>query len=133
MRAQLGLAAAALLAACGHLAETPDGPAGLAYACADGRTAIVRYDGGDPNRVPARLSIGGVEMPMVPDPAASGLRYRSEAGLEPGHALVWASQGDDAALIEIAPAGEREIVRCRRVREDSDALLLPDAEHGARH
>jgi len=133
MRAAVALLvlAGAALASCDHHEEIA-GPAGLPYACADGRAARIHYDGGDPNRMPARLSFDGREFEMAPDPAMSGLRYRSETGLAPGHGLVWSAEGDEAALIEVpldpaATAGEREILRCARVREGETA---PAEAHG---
>jgi membrane-bound inhibitor of C-type lysozyme len=115
--------AAASLAACGHHEDLAEGPAGLAYACADGRTARILYGGGDPNRTPARLSFDARDYEMVPDPAASGLRYRSEAG------LIWTSEGEEAALFEATPQGEREVVRCTRVREGEAASAEEHEEH----
>lgn len=109
-------AAAALLSGCSHHAEIA-APGGLPYACADGRTARIHYSGGDPNRAAAVLSFDGREFRMAPDPAISGLRYRSDEGLAPGLGLVWASEGDDATLIEVDTEGERALVRCTRVRE----------------
>lgn len=129
------LAAAALLAAgCDHHAELA-GPAGLPYACADGRAARIVYDGGDPNRMPARLTFDGREYELMPDAAMSGLRYRSEGGLAPGRGLIWSAEGDEAVLSAFAldPAsgeGEREIVRCTRLREGEAA---PPAGHGEDH
>ena len=130
--AALALIAAAL-AGCDHHADVA-GPAGLPYACADGRAARIYYDGGDPNRVPARLAIDGREFVLHPAPALNGLRYASETGLTPGHSLVWWAQGDEASLIEVsddpaAAAAEREVVRCARVREGDPAA--PDEAHGS--
>lgn len=124
--------AAGLLAACDHHAEIA-GPAGLPYACADGRAARIHYDGGDPNRMPARLAVDGRDFVMHPAPAPNGLRYASEEGLSPGHSLVWWAQGDEASLIEVsadpaAAMAEREIVRCARVREGDPAA--PEAGQG---
>ena len=112
---------AAALAGCDHHADVA-GPSGLPYACADGRAARIHYDGGDPNRMPARLEIDGRAFVLHPAPALNGLRYASESGLTPGHGLVWWAEGDEASLIEVsgdpaAAATEREIVRCVRIRE----------------
>jgi membrane-bound inhibitor of C-type lysozyme len=102
----------------------------LPYACADGRAARIHYGGGDPNRTAAVLSFDGREFRMTPDPAMSGLRYRSDDGLAPGVGLVWASEGDDATLIEVAAEGERALVRCTRVREGE---ATPPEDHPAEH
>jgi hypothetical protein len=133
-RATIAAAAgAAALAACDHH-EDVAGPSGLPYACADGRSARIHYDAGDPNRMPARLTFDGHDYVLAPDPAMSGLRYRSEAGLTPGRSLVWSAEGDAAALIDAPGAAaaeeEREIVRCARVREGEPAPAAePHAEH----
>jgi membrane-bound inhibitor of C-type lysozyme len=132
MRSRVILAGAALLSACGHHEEIAAGPSGLPYLCADGRAARIHYDGGDPNRMPARLSFDGHDYEMAPQPAMSGLRYRSEDASAPGHALVWAAEGEEAALIEEAEGGEREIVRCVRVREGVAAAPAADT-HGEDH
>ena len=133
LRLAVAASAAAFIAGCDHHADVA-GPAGLPYACADGRAARIHYDGGDPNRMPARLVVDGREFVLHPAPAATGLRYSSETGLTPGHGLVWWAEGDEASLIEVsadpaAPAAEREIVRCARVREGDPAA--PDEGHGS--
>lgn len=136
MRAAIALIAAAAaalpLAGCDHHEEIA-GPSGIPYACADGRAARVHFDGGDPNRRPARLSFDGHDYEMAPDPAMSGLRYRSETGLAPGRGIVWTSEGEEAALIDVPadPASteaEREIARCTRVRE-GEAAAAPEPHH----
>jgi membrane-bound inhibitor of C-type lysozyme len=130
-RALAAIAFAAGPAGCSHH-EEPVSPTGLLYACADGSAArIVYLGGGDPARARARLDYGGRSFDMAAAPAMSGLRYTSEAGLEPGRALVWSAQGDEAVLGEIAaepaaPGGEREIVRCTRVR---DGEAPPPSKH----
>jgi membrane-bound inhibitor of C-type lysozyme len=118
-------ASLSVLAGCsGHHVEHP-GPAGLAYACSDGATARILYDGGDPNRVPARLDLQGRQILLRPAPAMTGLRYEADGG------LVWWSQGDEARLSEAAADGsEREIARCTRVREGG---APPPPEHGDDH
>lgn len=121
-------AAAALLCAglagCGHHVEAL-GPAGLPYSCTGGRTARIFYDGGDPNRAPARLEFEGRTVLLRPAPAMNGLRYEGEGG------LVWWSQGDEARLSEAAADGsEREIARCSRLREGDAAA---HEEHGDDH
>lgn len=117
-------AVAVLLSGCQHHEEAA-GPAGLPYACGDGRAARIYYDGGDPNRSPARLEFDGRTVLLRPAPAMSGLRYRSESG------LVWSAQGDEARLSEANPDGsEREVARCARIR---DGATAPPPEHGEDH
>ncbi len=120
------LAACALAAACAHHAEE-GGPAGIAYACADGRAVRVVYEnGGDPIRGRARLLLAGEEHLLAAAAAITGLRYMG-VGSSP---LVWSVGGDEAVLGEIGESGgeEREIARCTRVREPSAAEA---AEAGA--
>jgi hypothetical protein len=122
----------AMLGGCRHVEEHA-APAGIGYACADGRAARILYDGGDPTRAAARLLFGGREFTLVPVPATSGLRYVSELGLVEGRGLAWSAEGDAAVLSEPAsdPAAteaEREIVRCTRVREADPPP--PEAGHG---
>jgi hypothetical protein len=131
-RAATFASALALIGACRHVEEHA-GPGGIPYACADGRTARIFYDGGDPTRAPARLRFGGHEFTLAPAPAMNGLRYVSETGLGEGYRLVWWAEGDAALLSELAsdPAAEpseREIVRCARVREADGPT--PHAPHG---
>lgn len=125
-RAAISAAFAASLFACDHHVDVA-GPAGVPYACADGRSARIFFDGGDPNRLPARLEIDGRQIVLQPAPAMSGLRYASEDG------LVWWSEGDEARLSEAGPdGGERELVRCARVREGETALPA-DEKHKSGH
>jgi membrane-bound inhibitor of C-type lysozyme len=121
-------AAAALLAVgvggCDHHVEVA-GPAGIPYACTDGKAARIFYDGGDPNRAPARLEHDGHSTILNAAPAINGLRYQSEAG------LIWWAQGDDARLARAAADGtESEIARCTRVREGGAPA---PREHGEDH
>ena len=128
-------AAAALLGGCDHHVDVA-GPAGLPYACSDGRSARIFFDGGDPNRASARLRFDGREFALTPVPAMSGLRYVAENGLTAGHALVWSAQGDEASLTELPadPASEeREVVRCSRVREGEATTAEPHGAHGDDH
>jgi hypothetical protein len=128
-------AASVLAGGCDHHPEV-EGPSGLAYACADGRSANIRFDGGDPNRSPARLTLGEREFEMRPVPAMSGLRYQADEGLAPGRALIWSTEGDAAALSEAGlygSVGETEIVRCNRVREGLDAPADAHGSHGEDH
>ena len=126
-------AATCLTAGCQHHDEAV-GPAGLPYACADGRAARIYYDGGDPNRMPARLSFEGGEFTLYPVPALNGLRYATATGLAPGRNLVWTAEGDEAMLIDVAAdpavADQRMIVRCARVRAGETAA--PDDGTGHR-
>ena len=129
---RIGFALAAVAAAACQHHEEVAGPAGIPYSCADGRLARIVYDGGDPNRAPARLDFDGRRFELAPQPALNGLRYASDEGLAPGRSLIWHAEGDEAALIEIPAdptAGEREIVRCSRVRE-GEAMPEP---HGSDH
>lgn len=116
------LAPFALVAACsGHHVESA-GPAGLPYACADGRAARIYYEGAG-ERARARLVFDGRTFKMEATPAMSGLLYVSQKGLAPGPGLIWSAEGDEARLSESATDGagvaeEQEIVRCSRIREE---------------
>jgi hypothetical protein len=105
-----------------------EGPAGIAFSCADGRPARIFYEGGgDPARARARLLFDGHSFEMRAAPTLSGLRYSSESGLTPGSGLVWAAEGDEAVLIEM-PA-DREIVRCTRIRDGTPPTDETHGEH----
>jgi membrane-bound inhibitor of C-type lysozyme len=121
-RAALPAFAAALLGGCDHHVEIA-GPAGIPYLCADGRAARIFYEGGDPNRAPARLDFDGRTSVLRPAPAMNGLRYEGQDG------LVWSAQGDEARLSRAgADGGEDEIVRCTRRREGETAEPAGHAE-----
>jgi membrane-bound inhibitor of C-type lysozyme len=102
-----------LIAGCaGHHREI--GPAGIPYACADGSTARIAYEGGGYfPRAHARLSHDGREIALAAVPPTYGLRYVSET--EP--ILIWSARGEEAWLTEVGAGGEeRELARCTRVR-----------------
>lgn len=119
-----------LLAGCaGHHQEA--GPAGIPYACADGKIARVFYEGGGYfPRGTARLSYDGREIDMQATPPTYGLRYVSEAGGENAPILIWSARGEEAWLAELAPgqADEREIAHCTRLRAGG-APAAPEPEH----
>jgi membrane-bound inhibitor of C-type lysozyme len=119
MRTILGLFL--LLAACDHAIEH-SGPAGIPYACADGRAVRIFYDGGDPNRSPARLVLDGHDIALEPAPAMSGLRYVAASGVE------WTAEGDSALLGEPAPGGPGTTA-CTRLRSGAAEA----EERGAHH
>ena len=123
-RAALPALAAAQLAGCDHHVEVA-GPSGIPYLCADGRAARIFYDGGDPNRAPARIEFDGRATVLRPAAAMNGLRYESENG------LAWSAQGDEARLSQSGADGsEQEIVRCTRQRDGEPA---PPAGHAEDH
>lgn len=105
--------AALLLAGCaGHHVE--DGPGGIPYACADGKSARIVYGGGGYfPRARARLNYDGREIALSAVPPTYGLRYVSDA--EP--ILIWSARGEEAWLSALEPGGEeREIAHCTRLR-----------------
>ena len=107
----------ALAAGCaGH--HEGHGPAGIPYACADGRPARIVYEGGGwfP-RGRATLLFDGRAIELVATPPTHGLRYVTEA--HDGPVLVWTARGEEARLTEAADDhdGEREIAHCTRLRE----------------
>jgi membrane-bound inhibitor of C-type lysozyme len=110
-----------LLAACDHALEH-SGPAGIPYACADGRALRIFYDSGDPNRSPARLVLDGQDIVLNPAPAMTGLRYVAEGG------IAWTAEGDSAILSEPWAGGPRRTA-CTRLRSG----VAEAAEQGAHH
>jgi hypothetical protein len=119
-----------LLAGCaGHLEG--HGPAGIPYACADGRPARVFYQGGGwfP-RARARLLFDGREIALIATPPTYGLRYVSADESTP--ILIWSARGEEAWLAELADgsAEEREIAHCTRVRDGgADEPAADEAHH----
>jgi membrane-bound inhibitor of C-type lysozyme len=119
MRA-LGFAAiAACLAGCATRHET-QAPAGIPYACADGKTARVLYVGGGYfPRAAARLLYDGRAIDLQATPPTYGLRYVSADG-SAGPVFIWSTRGEEAWLSEVddgdAAARPREIAHCTRLR-----------------
>jgi membrane-bound inhibitor of C-type lysozyme len=105
-----------LLAGCATLEEA--GPSGIPYACADGKTARVTYQGGGYfPRGRARLVYAGREIDLAAVPPTYGLRYVSDgAGGAP--ILIWSARGEEAWLTELDAGAdeERTLAHCTRVR-----------------
>ena len=95
------------------------GPAGIPYACADGRPARIFYEGGGwfP-RARARLLFDGREIALAATPPTYGLRYVSADDRSDGPILIWSARGEEAWLAELAgdDGTEREIAHCTRLR-----------------
>jgi hypothetical protein len=106
---------ALLLAGCAT-AHEETGPSGIPYACADGKTARIVYEGGGWFvRARARLSYDGRTIDLVATTPTYGLRYVSAA--ESGPALIWTARGEEAWLAVLADDGaEPEIAHCTRLR-----------------
>ena len=121
---------ALLVAGCaGHHHEL--GPAGIPYACAEGKAARIFYEGGGYfPRARARLVYDGREIDLQATPPTYGLRYVSDAGGENAPILIWSARGEEAWLAELAPgqAEEREIAHCTRVRTGG-APVEPEPGH----
>jgi len=117
MRAlRIALLIAPLAAGC----ATPDapGPAGIPYACADGKPARIFYEGGGYYpRATARLDYDGRETPLSAVPPTYGLRYVS-AGAGGTPILIWSVRGEEAWISELDPgqADERPLAHCTRIR-----------------
>lgn len=107
-----------LLAGCSARHEG-QGPAGIPYACADGRPARIFYEGGGwfP-RARARLLFDGRSIALAATPPTYGLRYVSADGHAEGPVLIWSARGEEAWLAELAQdnGSEREIAHCVRLR-----------------
>jgi len=135
MRASLSASIAAfLLAGCAAHHEG-HGPAGIPYACSDGRPARITYEGGGwfP-RARARLLFDGREIALEATPPTYGLRYASADDHSGGPILIWSARGEEAWLAELAGdnATTREIAHCTRVRsggEDAHAAPEEPAHH----
>lgn len=122
--------AALLLAGCAAHEALP-GPAGIPYACADGKLARVYYEGGGYYpRGRARLVYDGREIHLDAVPPTYGLRYVSG---ETAPILIWSARGEEAWLSEL-PADrteEREIAHCTRVRAGTVTDLPHRADRSA--
>ena len=96
------------------------GPAGIPYACADGRPARIFYEGGGwLPRARARLLYDGRSIALEATPPTYGLRYVTAEGHADGPTLVWSVRGEEAWLAEIgADEAERVVARCTRLRND---------------
>lgn len=116
-----------LLAACAGGGHRGHGPAGIPYACADGKTARIFYEGGGYfPRATARLDHDGRSIRFAATPPTYGLRYVSEEGGENAPILIWSARGEEAWLHELAADhSEREIAHCRRVRESAHQEAEP--------
>src|ERR1700741_4064242 len=76
-------------------------PAGIPYACADGKAARVLYVGGGYfPRAAARLFYGGRAIDLQAPPPTYGLRYVS-TDASAGPIFVWSTRGEEAWLAEI--------------------------------
>ncbi|HYI65180.1 MAG TPA: hypothetical protein VEW71_09875 [Allosphingosinicella sp.] len=119
-----------LLAGCAAHHEG-HGPAGIPYACADGRPARIFYEGGGwfP-RARARLLFDGRAIELMATPPTYGLRYVSADDHAQGPVLIWSARGEEAWLAELAQdnGSEREIAHCTRLRTGGEAPGLAEAE-----
>lgn len=121
---------ALLLAGCAGHHDEP-GPAGIPYACGDGKAARFFYEGGGYfPRASARLLYEGRSIDLRATPPTYGLRYVSDAGGESAPILIWSARGEEAWLAEVAPgrSEEREIAHCTRLRAGG-APAEPEAGH----
>jgi hypothetical protein len=106
-----------LLAGCTHHVEEA-GPAGIPYACADGKPARIFYAGGGYfPRASARLQYDGREFRLAAVPPTYGLRYVSDDA-DNGPIMIWSARAEEAWLSALDPGSseEREIAHCTRVR-----------------
>lgn len=106
-----------LLAGCAHHVEEA-GPAGIPYACADGKPARIFYAGGGYfPRASARLVYDGREIDLAAVPPTYGLRYVSDGG-DNAPIMIWSARAEEAWLTQLDPgqSEEREIAHCTRVR-----------------
>ena len=128
MRALLSSIGLVLLVGCaGH--HEGHGPAGIPYACADGRPARITYEGGGWFvRARAHLLYDGRAIALVATPPTYGLRYVSAEDHGDGPVLIWSARGEEAWLAELDDdnATEREIAHCTRLRDGGDDGHAPE-------
>ena len=107
--------AALLLGGCaGHPMEAEEHPA-VPYACADGKQALVAYEGGGYfPRARALLTYDGRETELAAVPPTYGLRYVSEGG-EGGEAHG-GGEGHGGAVRAMVPVRVMELARAARMR-----------------
>jgi membrane-bound lysozyme inhibitor of c-type lysozyme MliC len=124
-----------LLAGCaGH--HEAAGPAGISYACGDGRPARIVYEGGGWHpRARAHLLFDGRTIALAATPPTRGLRYVSD---EPDGAapMLWEAWGEEARLSQLTGADAwTELARCTRLRDGGEEAAHPpdhapdEAEH----
>ena len=114
-----------LLAGCaGHIEAT--GPAGIPYACADGKPARIFYAGGGYfPRASARLVYDGREIHLAAVPPTYGLRYVSD-GADNAPIMIWSARAEEAWLTELDPGQTEERGTAEPPREDPRPLINPD-------
>lgn len=125
-----------LLAACAGGHHDVAGPAGIPYACADGKAARVTYAGGGYfPRATARLVYDGREIALNAVPPTYGLRYVTDPHSEAEPILIWSARGEEAWLSELAPGqqDERELAHCTRLRAGDAPEVHAAGEHGSDH
>ncbi|MGQ5702468.1 MliC family protein [Sandaracinobacteroides sp. A072] len=146
------ISAAALLAACGQkpAEEAPAEPVAaeaapslatatrsVGYSCDKDLPVTAVYGTNAEGQSDVSLVIKGQNFNLVQTVAASGSRYASPQGLEPGKGLIWWEKGDEAMLQEI-PSDKMEdmeaavtIRTCRVKSEEAEAAAMaPDAAAG---
>jgi membrane-bound inhibitor of C-type lysozyme len=119
----LALTPLALLAACGGSSETAApteaatetpavttatqaAAAAIAYDCLPAHILTVAYDNAAP--IPtATLSLDGASFVLSRIEAASGAKYKTEAGRSAGKTLIWWDKGANGILVE-GPVGGPE-------------------------
>lgn len=122
----LALAPVALLAACGGGSEEPATDetateatvavaAPVTYDCLPAQRLSASYDNsGDVSK--ATLTLDGATYELAAVPAASGVKYVTDAGRSAGKSLVWWTQGEEGTLYEgtagAPDAAETQIASC---------------------
>jgi membrane-bound inhibitor of C-type lysozyme len=141
MRAVATVAALLALAACGQKAEAPKeaAPAAapappslakasrtVAYTCDKDLPVTAIYGTNAEGKPDLALIIKGQDFRLTPAVSASGARYTTQYGLEPGLGLAWWEKGDEALLQQAPfkqiddPAAAQTIRTCR-VKMDAAA------------
>lgn len=130
MRALLVLSILPLAGCASH--HQGHGPAGISYACGDGRPARIVYEGGGWHpRARAHLAFDGRSIALAATPPTRGLRYVSD---EPDGAapMLWEAWGEEARLSLLTGGAWTEIARCVRLR-DGGGEAAPAPEEADAH
>lgn len=118
-----------MLAGCATAHEEHE-PAGIPYACADGRTARIQYEnGGWFMRARAALDLGGRRIALVAIPPTQGLRYVSTEGGETPP-MLWDAWGELARISTLTDGDVwTELTTCTRVRDGGGTEAAAEPAH----
>lgn len=125
----LGMAPTAATAGGGGAVKA--GPKGIPFSCSDARTLRVVYDGGGMKAKAKLLFDGGEAQELKAAPTPLGRRYTKDLG--EGRAMVWTTNGVEAAILESSGGAEQEVTRCHRSGRDGVHAGPDEAHEGEAH